>query len=56
MLVFNHALLELVIGKNWLTKLNFRRLIPEVNLPFYSYRKIAIGVLARASSSSAWAP
>jgi SecD/SecF fusion protein len=42
-LVFNHALLELVIGKNWLTKLNFRRLIPEVNLPFYSYRKIAIG-------------
>jgi SecD/SecF fusion protein len=42
-LVFNYALLELVTGKNWLTKLNFRRLIPEVNLPFYSYRKIAIG-------------
>jgi SecD/SecF fusion protein len=42
-LVFNYALLELVTGKGWLTKLNFRRLIPEVNLPFYSYRKIAIG-------------
>ena len=42
-LVFNHALLELVTSNNWLTKLNFRRLIPEVNLPFYSYRKIAIG-------------
>ena len=42
-LVFNHALLELCTSKNWLTHLNFRRLIPEVNLPFFSYRKIAIG-------------
>ncbi len=42
-LVFNHALLELVTSKNWLTDIKFRRLIPEVNLPFFSYRKIAIG-------------
>lgn len=42
-LVFNHALLELSTSKNWLTKINFRRLIPEVNLPFFSYRKISIG-------------
>jgi SecD/SecF fusion protein len=44
-LVFNYALLELVMGKGWLTlsNLRFRRLIPEVNWPFYSYRKISIG-------------
>jgi SecD/SecF fusion protein len=41
-LVFNHALLELATSKNWLTHLNFRRLIPEFTLPFFSYRKIAI--------------
>jgi SecD/SecF fusion protein len=43
-LVFNHALLELVTSKNWLTDIKFRRLIPEVNLPFFSYRKISITV------------
>lgn len=42
-LVFNHALLEWVTSRNWLTDIKFRRLIPEVNLPFFSYRKIAIG-------------
>ena len=42
-LVFNLALLELFTSKNWITTLNFRRLIPEVNLPFFSYRKISIG-------------
>jgi SecD/SecF fusion protein len=43
-LVFNQALLELVIGSNWVTKLHFLRLIPETKLPFFSYRKIAIGI------------
>ncbi len=42
-LVFNYALLELFFGKNWIKDITFRRLIPEVNLPFYSYRKVAIG-------------
>ncbi|MGH8338237.1 MAG: SecD/SecF family protein translocase subunit, partial [Gammaproteobacteria bacterium] len=41
-LVFNYALLELATGKNWIPDIKFRRLIPEVNLPFFSYRKIAI--------------
>ncbi len=43
-LVFNYALLELATGKEYIKKLNFRRLIPEVNLPFYSYRKISISI------------
>jgi len=43
-LIFNHALLEIVTFKNVLTKLRFVRVIPETNLPFFSYRKISIGI------------
>jgi SecD/SecF fusion protein len=41
-LVFNQALLELVISKGWVKKLRFLRLIPQTSIPFYSYRIPAI--------------